>query len=128
MSLYGEVHEADGVHGLQPVVPVPRLPLAHDGAGGVVEGAVHESLLVMVLHLHDDPLSGVRPAVDVVDDASQVLGLRQLFLVPKGESRDVTLTHQQVVKELDQQRLAGFLSEDPFEAPVGEGVDKFSHS
>ena len=81
-----------------------------------------------ILHFHDELLTVLVLAVDVVDAAAVVGRDAQLLLVEEGDINDPFLAFQQVVQEINKEVLADLLSEDALEAHVREWIDKSSHS
>ena len=119
----GEVeygHEIDGVNLVLPLQSF--LSLLGNGLAGIVDASVLEVGLCLVLHLYDEVFVVLVLAVEVVYQGSSVDGLRGDFLVEEGEVGNFPFPLQQVVEEVDDERLRDFLSEDALETDVGEGV------
>ena len=121
-----EVQYADGVHGLQPVVPAPAFRcLVLLEQRRVVDTAVFEELLPDILQLNDKLLPPPVFAEQVKDrlpvDQAPALHLR----IQIRQLMDLLTLAQHLVQEVDQQLLVKLRSEKLLEAEVGEGVDVF---
>ena len=123
-----EVEKRHQVHGVDAILPRrSAFALSRNGLRHIVDATVLEVGLRLVLHLHDDVVATLRPAVDVVDERSVVLIERRLLLVEKRDVLDVLLALHQTVEEVDDQGLRYLLSEDSLETDIGERIDKFGH-
>jgi len=124
-----EIHQTDGVHRPHVIPPVHTLLRLRDyRTGRIIDRPVYEVLLIVVLHLHDDLLAGVRCAVDIVYHTFLVLCLRQLLLVLKPKVGDMPFALQQAVEKLYQAVFVYLLTKDVLESPISEGVYKFAHA
>ena len=79
-------------------------------------------------HFHDNLLIVIQFAIDVVDQRAVIHEYRRLFLVEELQINDPLLSNQQVVQEVDQERLGELLPKDTFEANVRKGIDVICHS
>lgn len=79
------------------------------------------------MHLNDEMFSIVGFTINVKDAATQIFCICQLLFVLEGDIPDMHFVNQQVVQETNQQVFAEFLSEEAFEAPIGKGVNIFTH-
>lgn len=95
---------------------------------GITDGAVEKIRLPTVLHLQNKSLSLVGLTINIIDNASLVLGGGQFFLVLKNDILYLKFADQQVIKKAYQQVFAELLSEESFESPVSKRIDVFSHS
>ena len=91
-------------------------------------GAVEKIRLPTVLHLQNKSLSLVGLTINIIDNASLILGGGQFFLVFKNDILYLKFADQQVIKKAYQQVFAELLSEESFESPVSKRIDVFSHS
>jgi hypothetical protein len=95
---------------------------------GITDGAVEKIRLPSVLHLQDEPISLIGLTINIIDDASLILGGGQFFLVLKNDILYFQFPYQQVIKKAYQQVFAELLSEESFESPISKRIDVFSHS
>lgn len=65
--------------------------------------------------------------INIKDATTQIFWICQLLFILEGDIPDMHFVNQQVIQETNQQVLAEFLSEEAFEAPIGEGVNIFTH-
>ena len=123
-----EVHEEDAIDGFQVELPLgTSFALPGDGTCEVVNGSFAEECLLSVLHFHDEVFAAFIGAVDVVDAIAVFDGCALDFLVQKADVANVLLARKEAVEEINQQFFVDFLSEDAFEADIGERVDELGH-
>ena len=100
------------------IIPLSSYALVYYRLRCIVERPVDEIGLAPVLHFNDNVLTCVSFAKDVVDDTSLVFCFWLHLLVLKLHIRDMLLSQEQLVQELNQQVFAVLLAEDSFERPV----------
>ena len=101
-----EVEEGYEINGIDAISPCrPSFALPGNGLGNVVDTAVLEIGLRLVLHLHNDVLACVGLAIDVKNERSVILIECRLFFVEKRDILDVLLALHEAVEEVDYQGL-----------------------
>ena len=118
-----EVEDANGIDGLQIVVPSTLLRLFTDWESGIEDGTLLEKILLGLLHLDDELLAAAAFAIDIENGPAVGVERANPFIFQKGDGLELALLiAEKLVQEIHEDVLVRLLSEEFFETEVGEWV------
>ena len=84
-------------------------------------------LLTTVLHFHDDILTCIRFAVNIIYNFPQFFLFGLSLIIKEAEVFNHSFALQQIIQKLYQDVFRHFSTEYVFESPIGEGINESTH-
>ena len=118
-----KIQDANGVDGLQTIIPIATRCLLAHGERRIVNAAVLEELLLAFLHFHQKILAPLVRAVDIEHGTAVIFLRAQMFRIEIGDVLDFLASLQESVEKTDKQVLVDFCSKKFLEREIRIEID-----